>query len=226
MLLAGSTAAEAPHRASRGHAPVSLVGTSQRDSNALRTQRSAAPSRARAVGGPGADLLRGKRGAPTKSVDLRNWLGCNGRSVWLEAALASPGPYFRILTFSTVFFRYIQLASSGVVPGVPWDSHRELIVCIFSSQTNFLSINPEFYIPCLQLLHVMSASRKPGTGGVGNPRGLTPRRPGPGSARGRGSPRQGRARGRPTLPGAGRLTFVTRFNVFLPPTRRYNAAAL
>ena len=214
MLLAGSTAAEAPHRASRGHAPVSLVGTSQRDSNALRTQRSAAPSRARAVGGPGADLLRGKRGAPTKSVDLRNWLGCNGRSVWLEAALASPGPCFRILTFSTVFFRYIQLASSGVVPGVPWDSHRELIVCIFSSQTNFLSINPEFYIPCLQLLHVMSASRKPGTGGVGNPRGLTPRRPGPGSARGRGSPRQGRARGRPTLPGAGRLTFVTRFYAF------------
>ena len=146
MLLAGSTAAEAPHRASRGHAPVSLVGTSQRDSNALRTQRSAAPSRARAVGGPGADLLRGKRGAPTKSVDLRNWLGCNGRSVWLEAALASPGPYFRILTFSTVFFRYIQLASSGVVPGVPWDSHRELIVCIFSSQTNFLSINPEHIV--------------------------------------------------------------------------------
>ena len=148
MLLAGSTAAEAPHRASRGHAPVSLVGTSQRDSNALRTQRSAAPSRARAVGGPGADLLRGKRGAPTKSVDLRNWLGCNGRSVWLEAALASPGPYFRILTFSTVFFRYIQLASSGVVPGVPWDSHGELIVCILSSQTNFLSHKSHFTLQC------------------------------------------------------------------------------
>ena len=90
MLLAGSTAAEAPHRASRGHAPVSLVGTSQRDSNALRTQRSAAPSRARAVGGPGADLLRGKRGAPTKSVDLRNWLGCNGRSVFFWTFLGTP----------------------------------------------------------------------------------------------------------------------------------------
>ena len=44
------------------------------------------------------------------------------------------GPYFRILTFSTAVFCYIQLASSSAVPGVPWDSHGELIVCIFSCQ--------------------------------------------------------------------------------------------
>ena len=43
------------------------------------------------------------------------------------------GPYFRILTFSTAVFCYIQLASSSAVPEVPWDSHGELIVCIFSS---------------------------------------------------------------------------------------------
>ena len=44
------------------------------------------------------------------------------------------GPFFRILTFSTAVFCYIQLASSSAVPGVPWDSHGELIVCIFSCQ--------------------------------------------------------------------------------------------
>eukprot|EP00964_Phaeocystis_antarctica_P118513 scaffold82314_cov36-Phaeocystis_antarctica.AAC.1 len=32
------------------------------------------------------------------------------------------GPYFRILTFSTGVFCYIQLASSSLVPGVPWDA--------------------------------------------------------------------------------------------------------
>jgi len=48
-----------------------------------------------------------------------------------------------------------------------------------------------------------------GRGGVGNPRGLTPRRLGPGSARGRGSPRQGRARGRPSLPGGGKAHFCS-----------------
>ena len=56
------------------------------------------------------------------------------------------GPYFRILTFSTAVFCYIQLASSSAVPGVPWNCHGELIVCIFSSQTNFLSINPEHIV--------------------------------------------------------------------------------
>ena len=32
------------------------------------------------------------------------------------------------LPFSTAGFCYIQLASPSGVPGVPWDSHRELIV--------------------------------------------------------------------------------------------------
>ena len=38
------------------------------------------------------------------------------------------GPYFRILTFSTAVFCYIQLASSSLVPGVPWDALEELKV--------------------------------------------------------------------------------------------------
>ena len=76
----------------------------------------------------------------------------------------------------------------------------------------------------------MGIAEARGREGVGNPRGLTPRRPGPGSARGRGSLRQGRARGRPSLPGAGRLTFVLVFNVFCPLVltlaRRHNCHAL
>ena len=36
------------------------------------------------------DLLRGKGGARTKSVDLRNWLGCNGRSVFFWTFLGTP----------------------------------------------------------------------------------------------------------------------------------------
>ena len=37
-----------------------------------------------------ADLLSGKGGARTKSVDLRNWLGCNGRSVFFWTFLGTP----------------------------------------------------------------------------------------------------------------------------------------
>ena len=36
------------------------------------------------------DLLSGKGGARTKSVDLRNWLGCNGRSVFFWTFLGTP----------------------------------------------------------------------------------------------------------------------------------------
>ena len=36
------------------------------------------------------DLLAGKGGARTKSIDLRNWLGCNGRSVFFWTFLGTP----------------------------------------------------------------------------------------------------------------------------------------
>ena len=73
----------------------------------------------------------------------------------------------------------------------------------------------------------MSASRKPGGGGgSGTPGdshlvGLAWGQPEVGAHLARAVPRVD-----PHCPGAGSLTFVTRFNVFLPPTRRYNAAAL
>ena len=38
------------------------------------------------------------------------------------------GPYFRILSFSTAVFCYIQLASSTVVPVVHWDALEKLKV--------------------------------------------------------------------------------------------------
>ena len=36
------------------------------------------------------DLLRGKGGARTKSINLRSWLGCNGRSVFFWTFLGTP----------------------------------------------------------------------------------------------------------------------------------------
>ena len=45
-----------------------------------------------------------------------------------------------------------------------------------------------------------------GRGGVGNPRGLMEQVAGPGSARGRGSLRLGRARDRPSLPRVGQYS--------------------
>ena len=88
----------------------------------------------------------------------RSWCRCNDR-MGARCAPKCPsfeprlggsnprlGPYFRILTFSTAIFCYIQLASSSVVPEVPWDSHGELIVCIYSSQNQlFVHINPNLY---------------------------------------------------------------------------------
>ena len=61
------------------------------------------------------------------------------------------GPYFRILTFSTAVFCYIQLASSSAVPGVPWDSHGELIVCIFSCQN-------QLFVHKSQILYTLGRS--------------------------------------------------------------------
>ena len=48
-------------------------------------------------------------------------------------------------------------------------------------------------------------------GGVENPRGLTEHVAGPGSARGRGSPRRGRARDRPSLPQVGQNSAIRVF---------------
>ena len=70
----------------------------------------------------------------------RSWCRCNDRmGAWCAPKFPSfepplggsnprLGPYFWILTFSTAVFCYIQIASSSAVPGVPWDSHGELIV--------------------------------------------------------------------------------------------------
>ena len=38
----------------------------------------------------GPDLLTGKDPARTKSIDLRSWLGCNGRSVFFWTFLGTP----------------------------------------------------------------------------------------------------------------------------------------
>eukprot|EP00964_Phaeocystis_antarctica_P000558 scaffold313_cov91-Phaeocystis_antarctica.AAC.2 len=106
--------------------------------------------------GRASSLHRPVRGV-SQIPGLRRWYSndrmgarCAPKCPSFEPRLGGSNPrlglYFRMFTFSTAVFCYRQLASSSAVPGVPWDSHGELIVCIFSSiKTNFLSRNPNFY---------------------------------------------------------------------------------
>ena len=53
------------------------------------------------------------------------------------------GPYFRILTFYTAVLSLIQLASSSVVPGVPWDALEELeVTCSVHLPATLSETNP------------------------------------------------------------------------------------
>ena len=48
--------------------------------------------------------------------------------VTLDGSNTRLGPYFRILSFSTADFCYIQLASPSVVPGVTSDARGDLVI--------------------------------------------------------------------------------------------------
>ena len=53
------------------------------------------------------------------------------------------GPYFRILSFSTAVFCYIQLASSTVVPVVHWDALEKLkVTCSVHLSATLSETNP------------------------------------------------------------------------------------